>query len=77
MEVVSKLPKEVDWFKKGKVNPKIPQQGGCGSCWTFAATGALEAHLAIATGDDPVSLSEQNLLDCTPNPDECGGELII
>ena len=74
MDDVSTLPAEVDWEEEGKVNPTIPQQGGCGSCWTFAATAVIESHLAIATGEDPISLSEQNVLQCTPNPDQCGGK---
>ncbi|KAL3794827.1 hypothetical protein ACHAW5_004349, partial [Stephanodiscus triporus] len=74
MDDVSALPAEVDWEEEGKVNPTIPQQGGCGSCWSFAATAVIESHLAIATGEDPVSLSEQNVLQCTPNPDQCGGK---
>lgn len=74
MDEVAKLPEGVDWAKDGKVNPTIPQQGGCGSCWSFATVGVIEAGLAISTGDAPVSLSEQNVLQCTPNPDDCGGE---
>lgn len=73
MEDVSALPESVDWDAKGKVN-KAPQQGGCGSCWSFASTGTIESHLAIAMDEDPISLSEQNMLQCTPNPDHCGGE---
>lgn len=57
------------------MNPIIPHQGSCGSCWTFAATGTIEAHLAIATGEkEPTSLSEQYLLNCVPDPEHCGGE---
>lgn len=74
MDDVSSLPKEMDWSAEGKVNPTIPQQGGCGSCWTFAATAAMESHLAIATGEEPVTLSEQSILQCAPNPDDCGGQ---
>ena len=74
MEDVASLPKSVDWSEEGKVNPIIPQQGGCGSCWTFAATAAIESHFYIASGEEPISLSEQNILDCTPNPDQCGGK---
>jgi len=29
--------------------------------------------LSIASGEAPMSLSEQNLLECTPNPLQCGG----
>lgn len=74
MEDVSKLPENIDWEAEGKINPTIPNQGGCGSCWTFAATAAVESQYAINTGEDPPTLSEEIMLSCTPNPDQCGGQ---
>ena len=46
--------------------------GGCNSCWTFASTGALEAQIFIRKNKS-VELSQQNLLDCAPNTNGCGG----
>ena len=39
-------------------------QGNCGACYAFATTGALEGQHALKYGS-LVSLSEQNIIDCT------------
>jgi len=63
------LPPSLDWRDQGIVTG-IKNQGSCGSCWAFAAVGAMEAVWAKQTGQLS-SMSEQELIDCGVG--DCGG----
>jgi C1A family cysteine protease len=75
----SATPDSIDWTTKGAVTP-VKNQGQCGSCWSFSATGALEGAYQIATGK-LLAFSEQELVDCagadTPYKNQgCNGGLM-
>lgn len=68
------VPSHRDWRTAGVVTP-VRDQRKCGSCWAFAAAGALESHVALnaqrarngsgsAVTPAIEVLSVQQLLDC-------------
>lgn len=64
------LPNAVDWVAAGKVTP-VKNQGACGSCYSFSATGVMEGVWAIAH-NELLSFSEQQILDCSNSTGNAG-----
>jgi len=69
----SELATSVNWVTSGAVT-KVKDQGQCGGCWSFAATGGLEGSWELASGT-LTSMSEQQFLDCDKTDSGCNGGL--
>jgi len=62
----------VDWRSSLNSTADVKDQGSCGSCWAVAAVGAIEAHAEKVGNVRPLSFEQ--LVDCVPNPKQCGGQ---
>jgi cathepsin L len=64
------LPTEKMWSDLS-ASRHVRNQGECGSCWAIATATVLEAHAEIY--GHPRTFSAQQIVECTPNPRNCGG----
>ena len=60
-----------DWRNFNGVSP-AKNQGGCGSCWAFAAIGAFESTVLIDSSK-LYDFSEENLKECNDEGQGCAG----
>ncbi|SOV78006.1 falcipain 2' [Plasmodium sp. gorilla clade G3] len=63
-----------DWRLHSGVTP-VKDQKNCGSCWAFSSIGSVESQYAIRK-NKLITLSEQELVDCSFKNFGCNGGLI-
>ncbi|CAA7403801.1 unnamed protein product [Spirodela intermedia] len=68
---LEQIPDSKDWRMSGSVSPVV-NQGSCGSCWAWAAAGAVEGLHHIRTGQ-MIRVSAQQLVDCVKMCRGCDG----
>jgi cathepsin L len=66
----------LNWVTKGAVTP-VKDQGQCGSCWAFSATGGIEGAVFVKTAKLN-NVAEQQLVDCSGSTGNqgCNGGLM-
>lgn len=69
------LPKSIDWRDAGAVS-SVKDQELCGSCWAFAAAGAVEGQHFLKNCGNLTELSVQNLVDCVDGNLGCDGGIV-
>mmetsp|Transcript_44473 Transcript_44473/g.102636 ORF Transcript_44473/g.102636 Transcript_44473/m.102636 type:complete len:437 (-) Transcript_44473:53-1363(-) len=65
------VPTSFSWIGRVPTLNMIRDQGGCGSCWAVTSSTVLWSHAELHGHNR--TFSTQELVDCVPNPEECGG----
>lgn len=69
---VENLNSTIDWVTAGAVTA-VKSQGQFGTCGYFSTIGVMEGINVMQGGNDLVSLSEQEVIDCCTGSDGCKG----
>jgi cathepsin L len=75
LDVSGPMADSINWVEQGAVTP-VKNQEQCGSCWAFSSTGSIEGAEFLHGTKQLISLSEQNLVDCSTKNDACQGGLM-
>lgn len=67
MNFVGSYPTSMDWRTHSGKLSSMKDQGSCGSCWAFAATGAIESAWAIKHSTNATKLAPQLFVNCIPS----------
>ncbi|KAM8972167.1 cathepsin L-like proteinase [Pelodytes ibericus] len=71
-EVQGEIPEKVDWRDTGCVTPAKNEGSICEASWAFALVGVLETRYCTKN-NELHSFSEQQLLDCDSQNEQCCG----
>jgi len=66
------LPENFTWQGHLAAMRDVRNQGSCGSCWAISSSTVLRAHAELYQKDR--TFSTQQIVECTANPNECGGK---
>ena len=75
---MASVPVSIDWSEISNVVTPVKNQGNCGSCWAFSATGSIEGAYGIKYNSQPSpnGFSEQSMVSCDSIDSGCNGGLM-
>ncbi|CAK0863302.1 unnamed protein product [Prorocentrum cordatum] len=71
--VAQPVPANFSWSHLAAIKADSATQGSCGSCWAHASRLTMQARAEVK-GLKHVGWSASQLVACTPNPHNCGGQ---
>jgi cathepsin L len=67
------VPMDFSWGHLAAIKANSSEQGTCGSCWAHASRLAMQSRAEVK-GLKNIGWSAHQIIACTPNPKNCGGE---